>query len=511
MSIKLPPFFSDNMVLQRDAEIKIWGFAASGAVVKISFTGRTFTAEADENGEWLCNLGKFPASCQPQEMQICAERSELIIKNILIGDVWLCSGQSNMELCLSRTVHNYPDELTVSNSFIRQLKVPQVYNFTEPQKSMQDCAWQDFNPHSAPDFTAAGYFFAKKLTERYKIPVGLIASAVGGTPVSAHMSAEMLKNFPDDLAEAEKCKDAAYTEKIINEYEAYSQDYHKRLNEAERNSENTDGEEIGLCEPVKQGTGVYRYKKTINIPKECRGKNATIFLGTCIDMDEVFINGEKLGTIYYRYPPREYKFKLPESETLTIEIRLLCFNGFGGFTAGKNYFIATDNYTIDIEGGWKRHLGTTFEDRKPQTFFQYKPTGLFNGMVSPLLDYKIKGIIWYQGESDAGNPERYAEKLMTLIKGWRALQGDERLPFIQTQLAQWDGGADWNLLREQQKMCLVLPNTGLALTHDLGENNDLHPQNKRDVGERLARLAMRLAYGEKLPPNLFEMYNLLQN
>jgi sialate O-acetylesterase len=333
------------------------------------------------------------------------------------------------------------------------------------------------------------------------------------------MSREMLEELglADELAEAEKCKNAQYIEQTLRDEEAYTTDYHSRLLKADEGMQNgwmnadyndSDWEEIPLCKDIDKGTGSYWYRKTVDIPEELHGSEATIFLGLAVDMDEVFINGEKLGTTHYRYPPREYKFTLPKGK-LTIAVRLLCFGGFGGFTASKNYFIATETRTVDIGGAWKRRLAAVFEDYKPpQTFFQYRPTGLYNGMISPLLNYAVKGIIWYQGESDTGNPARYAEKLTAVINGWRKAH-EKNLPFIQTQIAYYalTGGGDWDLLREQQKLCLAQPCTGLALAYDLGEYNDLHPQNKRDVGERLARIAMRLAYGEKSPPNVFEMYN----
>jgi sialate O-acetylesterase len=508
------------MILQRNAEIIMRGNSAPGASVTVEFCGGTTTAETNKYGTWCCALGEFGACCEPQEITVSSGGEVVKISNILIGDVWICAGQSNMELALNRTCHNYPDELAVSNPLIRQCKVPQVYNFDEPvnEFGLSDIKWEVFSPETAQSFTAAGYFFAKKLHEKYSVPIGLFASAVGGTPVAAWMSRGLLEDLglEEELIEAEKCKNKQYIEETLRADEGYTQDYHRRLGEADLgfkenwNSADYDDsgwEEIPLCKDVDSGSGAYWYRKIIELPEELWGQEATIFLGLAVDMDEVFINGERLGATYYRYPPREYKFTLPRGK-LTVAVRLLCFGNLGGFTESKNYFIATQNRTIDIGGVWKRRLGTTFESQQPQAFFQYKPTGLYNGMISPLLNYRIKGIIWYQGESDTGNPARYAEKLTALINDWRKSFGVD-MPFIQTQIAYYalTGGGDWDLLRAQQKQVLMLSKTGLALAYDLGEYNDLHPQNKRDIGERLARIAMRLAYGEKLPPNVFEMYN----
>jgi len=523
MSIKLSPLISDGMILQRNANIKIRGFCNPNEFTSISFSGKTATAKADENGFWLCELGEFAESSTPLEMKVNSAGEEIIIPDILIGDVWLCSGQSNMELMLNRVCHYYPDELTATNTLIRQLKIPQEYNFNAPSQDLSECAWEKFSPETAENFTAVGYFFAKKLYERYNVPIGLFACAVGGTPVAAWMSREMLADLglTKELDEAEKCKDLQYIEKITAEDESCSQEYQGKLKEADKGlKENwmnadcgdSEWEEVSIHAPVYK-SGSYWYRKTLDIPEELWGKPANIFLGTAIDMDEVYINGEKIGSTGYRYPPRDYTFTMPEGK-LTIAIRLLVFGGYGEFATAKNYFIATDSRTIDIGGVWKRRQGAEAENQKGSTFFKYKPTGLYNGMISPLMNTAVRGVIWYQGESDTGNPSRYAEKMKALINGWRKAWGAE-LPFIMTQLVYYEytgshdkeHGAYWERLREQQKLCLELPNTGLALTYDLGEFNDLHPQNKRDIGERLARLAIRIAYGETHPPNLFEMYN----
>jgi sialate O-acetylesterase len=520
MNLKLSPLFTDNMILQRNAEITLRGYCIPNEFATVSFGGKTATAKADENGLWSVSLGEFEACSEAQCMKVTSHGETLEVRGVLVGDVWLCGGQSNMELALNRTCHNYPDELKASNPLIRQFKLPQVYRFDEPvnEFGLTGGEWEIYCPETAQSFTAAGYFFAKKLAEKNKVPIGLLNTAVGGTPVTAWMSRGLLTelSLAEELAEAEKCRDKQYITQTLKADEDNSTDYHSRLWKADAGMQqawagaafdDSDWETIPFCKDADKGTGVYWYRKTIDVPEELRGAEATIFLGLAVDMDEVFINGEKLGATYYRYPPREYKFTLPETEKLTIAVRLLCFGKTGGFAESKNYFIATETRTIDIGGKWKRRFSTAFESPKPQTFFQYKPTGLYNGMISPLLNYRIKGIIWYQGESDTGNPAPYAEKLTALINSWRKYWGD--VPFIQTQIAYYalTGGGDWDLLREQQKLCLALPKTGLALAYDLGEYNDLHPQNKRDIGERLARIAMRLAYGEKSPPNVFEMYN----
>jgi len=515
MTLKFSPVFSENMVLQRNKNIIIRGTAEPRSPVYVSFRGTTFTTSADENGCWAVNAGKFPECREPFAITAVSGEETVSIGNVLIGDVWLCSGQSNMELTLDRTRHNYPDTMNSHDEFIRQVYIPPKYNFNEPEKTLPQCCWNVFSPQTAPDFSAVGYFFAKKLRERYNVPIGLIACAVGGAPVAAFMSRGMLKDFPEDLAEADECRDSAYVQKTIDDYAAYEMDYSKRLGAADEglkqgwhkaDYDDEDWEDADLFEPVN-GSGAHWYRRTFEIPPSACGK-AAVFLGTAVDMDEVYVNGEKIGETYYRYPPRGYYFTLPNCQKLNITVRLQCFNGGGGFTRGKSCFLATNSLTIDLIGVWKRKTGVLFESREGQTFFNWKPTGLYNGMIMPLSDFPINGVIWYQGESDAGSPERYAEKMRLLINGWREIWG-ENLPFLMTELAYWGEGQNWDALRRRQRQCLNLPNTGLAAAYDLGEENDLHPLNKRDVGERLARLAVRIAYGEDLPVNMFEMYNCL--
>lgn len=522
MSIKLSPLIADGMVLQRNAAINVWGTAEPNNTVEVVFLNKKYGAKADKDGNWLCVLEEQPAG-GPFSMEITSDKIEekIIINDILIGDVWLCGGQSNMELMMNRVKSNYPDELCVEYPQIRQFKVPQVYNFHARAENPCGGEWESYSPQTALNFTAAGYFFAKKLYERYKVPIGLLASAVGGTPVCAWMSKEMLKDFPDELKEAEKCADDEYVNGTIRNYDKYSLEFFGELykadegfkqgwNKADYCDDTPEWERSPLCRPIDE-TGAFWFRRTFDIPEELQGKSAVMYLGTVVDNNTVYVNGKDIGSVTYRYPPSEYNFTLPSGQ-MTVAIRVLNLSGKGnGFTPDKNRFIsvAGENRTIDLEGVWKRRKGAVCGKQEPQVFFNYKPTGLFNGMISPLLYTAVKGIIWYQGESDTGAHERYAEKMSLLINGWRELWGLGDIPFLFVQLAYYayTGGTDWNLLREQQLKCLSLKNTGMAAALDLGEYNDLHPQNKRDIGERLARLAMRLAYGEILPPSPFEIMN----
>ncbi len=210
-----------------------------------------------------------------------------------------------------------------------------------------------------------------------------------------------------------------------------------------------------------------------------------------------------VGNTTYRYPPREYDVPaLPEGRCV-LAIRAIFQNG-GGFTPGKQYLLATDAGALDLSGPWRFHRGGEAQPPPPETSLIHQPTGLFNGMIAPLARYAVKGAIWYQGESDGDQPQGYGAKFEAMVRQWRELWGYD-FPFLFTELAYWEGGPDWDALRREQRLCLRVPGTAMAAAADLGEYNDLHPQGKRPVGERLARCAMRLAYGETLPPSPFEI------
>jgi sialate O-acetylesterase len=526
--IKLSPLFSDYMVVQRDLPFVVSGVASPGAMVKARFGKASGASQADENGSFSIELGSFPADSEPRELWIAAEDAEVTIREVVVGDVWLLSGQSNMELWLRRTAHNYPEVMEQRDPLLRQFAVPQGPELAGPLPpwEMPASKWRPFTKRNAPDFSAVGYFFAAALRRRFSVPIGVIAAAVGGTPIAAWLPKQVLEAQHFDLSALETyCAPGALEELVqsqTSQMETYQEAFHQGdpglvQNWAAADFDDSKWETRTLTD-FAPGTGSHWYRKTLAVPPEMAERKAEIFLGTAIDMDEVFSNGEKIGTTYYRYPPRVYPFIMPEG-FVTIAIRLLTFGQGGEFTLGKNHFIATNTGTISLEGPWKYHVGAKVSELAPaHTAVNNLPTGLYNSMIAPLRDLKIRGVAWYQGESDTGNPSQYGQNLKALIRSWRELFLEPELPFVIQQLAHWDhtgpGGSDaahhrrWEELRQAQLQALQLPNVGVASGYDVGEFNDLHPQGKQIVGERLARLARRLAYGELLPPNMFEQYRL---
>lgn len=516
MSIKLSPLFSDGMVLQRDKEIAIYGCTEPFKTVSLVFQDREYDCESDKNGAFKFNLGFFAAG-GPFQMSISDDSETITLKDILIGDVWLCGGQSNMELMMNRVRHYYPDEMENDDyPFIRQFAVQQNYYTDAPKDDLSGGEWQAAVFDNLPDFTAVGYFFAKRIYKRYGVPIGLIAAAVGGTPIAAWMSREMIEDFPDEYAIFKKYEDTAYVEKIQRQEREYSEEYYRQLSESDTGLnegwyksgfDDSSWDERELTSPFTgelTQTGSVWFRKTIEIPKELWGKPASLFFGTVVDADQVYVNGEFIGETTYRYPPREYQIKaLPEGKCV-IAIRLLNYYGEGGFTPDKSHYLICGNSAFDLDGIWKYRRAAVKEPHIQETFFNRTPSGLYNGMIAPLHNFKIKGVIWYQGETDTGNPDLYFEKFKTMICGWRNKWGYD-FPFLFAGLSYYEDKTDWEPLRKQQRKTLSVINTGMAFISDAGEYNDLHPQNKQAVGFRLAGVAFRVAYNEQLPPSPFEI------
>ena len=503
MSVQLPAILSDGMVLQRNTEVKIWG--TSHEPVTVTFLGEEYNAMPDNSGRWEVLLFNLEPG-GPYELKI----NKITIKDVYVGDVWLCSGQSNMEMAMDGLKHMYPDEFDKSNPNIRQFIVPQRFDFKRPLDTLDAGCWKGASPETIREFTAVGYFFAQRLYEQYRIPIGLIHCAVGGTPIHAWMSKEALRDFPELICEADMCTDD-YIKKVEEDNLKNTQSFFNQVDSTDPglveewyspDFDDSQWEDRELLTPWT-GTGSFWFRKTIDIPPELEGKPATLFLGTIVDWDVVYVNGVLIGNTTYRYPPREYRIpSLPKGKCV-IAIRVISNDG-GYFTPGKQYLLTTDECSFNLNGVWKFKKGGHSAPPKPLIFIHYKPTGLYNGMISPIKPYKIKGAIWYQGESDAGNYETYKQKFTSMVQKWRNDWGYV-FPFLFVELAHWAEGGNWHLIRRQQIDCLDIPNTAMAAAFDLGEHNDLHPLGKKVVGERLARCAMRVAYGEKMPHSPFEI------
>lgn len=520
--IKLPRLVSDGMVMQRNTQANVWGWAPSGEAITVMFLENTYQAVADADGKWHVSFCSGNAG-GPYDMVIeAANVSERVtVKNILLGDVWLCSGQSNMAMTMFSLRDKYADEVAnASNNHIRQFLVPAKYDFENECKDLESGSWEAATPQSVMSFTAAGYFFALKLFEEYHIPIGLINASIGGAPAEAWMSADALRPFPDYLESANKLKDRNYVETLLKKDQTDSEEWHQNIDKNDQGiprggkpcyDQDYDAstwshinipsfwEEEGLG----RFNGTVWFRKEIEIPSLLSDLPATLFLGNIVDEDMVYINGSIVGTGLMQYIPRKYEIPeglLKEGKN-TIVVRVINSSGKGGFYKGKPYHLKIGDDIIGLSGVWQYMIGVKSEPIPEPSFVMWRPTGLYNGMISPLYHYAIKGVIWYQGETNAQYPGNYESLFKAMIADWRKKWGQGDFPFLYVQLPNYKeshirAAGNWAPIREAQRRMLSMPNTGMAITIDIGEWNDVHPQNKKDIGFRLALTAKRAAYGD---------------
>lgn len=517
-NVRLPKLISDGMVLQRDVKVNIWGWADPSEKIVITIDGKNYNVIANDKGDWKLTLSPHRVG-GPFVMTFVAN-NRLQVNNVLFGDVWLCSGQSNMELPMYRVKPLYEQEIKqANNKLIRYFAVPQKYNLKFTEKDYISGSWQEVNPATILNFSAVAYFFGHELYQKVNVPIGLINASLGGSPIQAWMSAEALADFPHYLNDGIKYRD----DQLIRETEAAE---NKNVNEwyAEANQkdagqsagwklpsiDDTDWLKMNVPgywseTPIGKVNGVVWFRRGFEISKENAGKSAFLNLGRIVDADSVFINGKFVGNVTYQYPPRWYN--IPENVLIegenTIVVRIVNNSGKGGFVLDKPYELKVANTVIDLKGVWKMKLGCTMPSTPGTTFFRWKPMGLYNAMIAPLLNYNKKGVIWYQGESNTGNPQEYATLLPTMIADWRKKFNQKNLPFIYAQLPNFmeaksqPAESNWAMFRDMQTKTLSVPGTAMTVNIDLGDWNDIHPMNKKDVSIRLALAAQKLAYNDR--------------
>ena len=524
--VKLPALISDGMVLQREQPIKVWGTADAGESVQVKFLKNAtptgvkggklkvaYTVTADANGRWTLTLPAMKPG-GPYILQV----NDIELKDILVGDVWLCSGQSNMELPVSRVTDMFRDEIAAyENTNIRQLKVPNIFNFHAPQADLPDyVAWKPLTQENVMNFSALGYFFAKAMYEKNNIPVGLINSSWGGTPVEAWISEEGLKEFPKYINDKRQYEDDAYLKSIkqtegLSFYRWNTSLYRgdAGLHEATpwyaANYNDKDWKTVDLFS-TDWGTnglnpinGSHWFRKEVEVPQDWNGKEATLRLGCIVDADSVYVNGTFVGTVSYQYPPRIYTIPagVLKAGKNTVTIRLISNNGYPHFVKEKPYKIVCGNEEVSLQGEWKYRLGASMPPAPGMMFFCYKPVCLYNAMIAPLQNYGIRGVLWYQGESNVDRRNEYAALLTVLIADWRSTFDNPELPFYIVELADFlskddiSGRQAWAEMRkEQAKVAETNRNTRLIRNSDLGEWNDIHPLDKKNLGQRAAESAL---------------------
>lgn len=498
--VRLPRLVSDRMVLQRDTELKIWGWASPGEKIIVRFLGKHYDTETDVNGNWQVLL-------PPQQAggPFILEVNELVIRDVLVGDVWLCSGQSNQETPIARLTELFPEINVSNNHMIRHYKVPTQNSVGELKEEIAgDAVWHSATASDVMNWTSLAYFFAQEAYSRYKVPVGMLVSSLGGSAIESWVSQEHLKMFPELLFD----KAALDSMKLAKQDKGVGKWYLKDWNDTDWETMEIPGywNENGI-----QVKGIMWYRKTFRVPASMAGRHARLYMGTLIDSDSVFVNGTFVGTTSYTYPPRKYDIPagvLTQDENV-ITVRLTANSANGGFVKDKKYKIVGDDAEVNLTGTWKYKMGvnqTEVEEYAERLKnLRRAGSGLYNGMIYPICNYQVKGAIWYQGESNSGRPEMYASMLEALITNWRELWKKYDMPFLLVQLPNFmeksDRPADsgWARIREAQfKTALSVPYTSLAVTYDVGEWNDIHPLNKKAVAQRLFLGARKLAYGEKI-------------
>lgn len=517
--VRLPRLIRDSMVLQRDARIKLWGWASPGERINIQFNNKKFRTTTGADGKWSVQLSPMKAG-GPYTMTIDAS-NHIVLKDILIGDVWICSGQSNMVHQMDLHKETYEQDIAKANyPAIRHFFVPPATALQGPQHDLPTGYWKTANPEDVLQFSAVAYFFARTIYEKYHVPIGLINASVGGTPIEAWTSEEGLKEFPAIITRIQKNKDTAYVNGINRAAAAYNANRPKPRDKGllgpKRwydtsyvpkgwNTINIPGywEDQG----VKDLDGIVWYRREIDVPASMTGVPAKVYLGRIVDADFLYVNGIPAGNTTYQYPQRRYALPagLLRPGRNILVIRVINSQGKGGFVPDKPYCITANGQTIDLKGYWQYKVGDVFipDHNTPAGIqLQNQPSALFNAMIAPVTNYTIKGILWYQGESNTWNAAEYAQLLPALITDWRKQWQQPDAPFMYVQLPNFmdvqylPAESQWAALRESQLKALSVPNTGMAVAIDLGEWNDVHPDNKKDVGVRLALSAQRVAYGD---------------
>ena len=516
-SLKLCRLISDGAVLQRRKSIHIWGWDDAGMQVTIKLENDITTAVCNANGRFDAYL---PAreSGGPYKLVVSDDKGEkVIVENIMVGLVWLCTGQSNMELPLARTKDQYPEVVASDeNDRIRTFKIVEETSYTGPYEEHNTGSWVSVTRDTIMNLSATGYFFGKHLQKLTGQPIGLINASLGGSRIYSWMGKEMLEGYDDLLEIADQYADSSFVEGQIKKNIENGDKWRGDLYKADKGiSEKWHEDKLDISGWTDhkvpgffKGTeldgfiGAVWFRREFDLPKELAGKEARLFMGTMVDSDIIYVNGQKVGETGYQYPPRKYD--IPEGLTRekknTIAIRLTVETGMGRFTENKELKIFNKDAAVYLDGIWKCKIGATAEEIPATDFINWKPTGLYNAMTAPCANYPIDGVIWYQGESNVEDGYDYADLTERMVKGYRKAWKEENLPFIAVQLPnfvidQLPRTDDWGQFRLTQNKILDMPMTGLVVTMGLGEDNDLHPVVKEPVGERLALCAAHLKYG----------------
>jgi sialate O-acetylesterase len=514
-NVRMPLLFSDGMVLQRNKTIPVWGWAEANEKIEVRFNKQIKTIQADKDGNWMVKLDSEKAG-GPFELTIIG-KNKIIIKDVLVGEVWICSGQSNMEFQMYK-LPDFESQKEQSNQpMIRQFLVAQDLSGT-PKEDLKEAKWSVSNQENIKDFTAIGYFFAKKLYAELKIPIGIINTSWGGTNVETWTSREAFQKseeFKDMIATVPSVDmDVMFeTQKKsllenIKKIQGSEVTETNQIQFKESSFNDTNWPEIktpSLWENQQIGNidGIVWMRKTITLTAEQAKKEAVLHLSKIDDEDQTYVNGVQVGTNTLWDAKRIYKIPasvLKEGANV-IAVKITDNTGGGGIYGDPaDMKIDFNGSAIALDGLWKFNVVQVKVSVSPNSY----PSLLFNAMVNPLISYAFQGVLWYQGEANVTRAKQYKTAFPLMIKDWRTKWNQGDFPFYFVQLSTFDEfggnsnkGSRWAELREAQTETLKLPNTGMAVTTDIGNAKDIHPTNKQDVGLRLSAIALNNVYGKK--------------
>ena len=524
--VRLPALVGDHMVLQQNDTVNVWGWADPGEVVTLSGTWSTLAqvTTADETGLWSAKVKTGPAG-GPHQILIRAN-NDVVVDDVMLGEVWVCGGQSNMEWSMDACAPNYIEEKAAANH--PEIRLFYVQKTISPTP-LTDCigSWKACTPETARSFSAIGYFFGKELHETLDVPIGLINCNWGGTVAEAWMSEGALRDWPAFEAGLEfvrECaadpegREAKLAERLAAWWEELAQ-RDKGTREGWQAAELDDSGWESLDVPSNwNGTplstfdGIVWMRKRFTAPADWAGKACVLELGPIDDMDTTWVNGVRVGGMENTgawNEPRTYEVPagVIKAGENVVAVRVYDSGGGGGLhgkAEGIGITPRNQSRLMSLAGAW-RYAASTAQGALPAwptagMVHPNYPTALYNGMLAPIQRYGIRGAIWYQGESNLGRNEQYRSLFPAMIADWRKSFGRPEFPFYFVQIAPYNYGNVGEAagrLREAQREALAVPNTGMAVTMDIGNPADIHPKNKLDVGHRLALWARAKTYGDE--------------
>jgi sialate O-acetylesterase len=543
-TLSLASLFSDRMVLQRDKRLPVWGDAPPHAEVSVRFAGHEVRTQTDADGRWSLALPPLEASATGRTFEVTAACADgvtmrVALSDVLVGEVWLCSGQSNMEWAVNQSDRATVEIAAADYPTIRLFTVPKRVSDV-PEARLAFGQWETCSPQTVATFSAVGYFFGRELSRQLGVPIGLVHSSWGGTVAEAWVSRDGLTAHVD-VAELWHA-----FERQLPHLDVLTQQWREQVALIEQRTRDTGNEGVacgwaGVDPSVDEAwpqmnlpclwqaagldfSGVVWFRRSVDIPEAWAGKPITLSLGAADKSDVTYFNGRQVGSLTMADRPdawavnRRYDVpgELVRAGRNVIAVRVHS-NCFGAGLHGPRDLMqlhcpsVPGSATIALDGAWRYAVEANYGqvDVPPQPMGrdnQNSPTFLHNGMIHALAPYAMRGVIWYQGESNVGRAAQYRALLPVLIEDLRRCWGDSELAFHLVQLANYlprrdePGESDWALLREAQALALRLPHTGMAVAIDIGESHDIHPRNKQDVGLRLAHSALHLTYGRTQTP-----------